>query len=410
MSLLPRRYVMSASPAKSEPLQADHDQIEQFVSVLFRYAAESTFASLRAFDQFDAKQPPFLTKAVAISANLSPLITTSALAAQRCANHNRPIVFAPPIATFSNPDRARGVDLANGLALSVEIDDADPETARTWLEEILGPVTVAVESGSFWINSTMGECKPKLHLHWRLSEPTLEVEDHGKLRQARNLAALLVGADPTGKPIVHPLRWSGSWNCKSTPRIAKISILNEKAEIHLDDALERLTEAVEAAGLQQADIPRGPSGPPQAPAELVQSAMRAIPNPGTDVHYDDWIKFGYAAYRATGGSEEGFGLWDQWSRKSEKYNAAETTAAWLRIKSAIDGSNAPRTVGAGTVFYYAGQAGWRRPEKPKPEPDRRRKETAVWHSGCCEWVCQAKRYCRFCMSKTNGAASPYRPM
>lgn len=340
-----------------QTLQADHDQIERFVSALFRYADEGTFVSLRAFDQIDAKRPAFLTEAVQINGSLSPLIETATKAAQRCADNSQPIVFAPPVATFSNPDRARGVDLANGLVLSAEIDDGDPDEARARLEQILGPPTVVVESGSHWINTETGECKPKVHLHWRLSEPTLEIEDHGKLRQARNLAALLVGADPSGKPIVHPLRWPGSWNCKATPRLARIAVLNETAEIHLSEALENLTEAVEAAGLQQADIPRGPSGPPQAPVELVRSAMQAIPNPGTTVHYDDWISLGYAAYRATGGSEEGFAIWSGWSRKSEKYHAAETEAAWLRIKHAIEGSNAHRTIGAGSIFFRAAKAG-----------------------------------------------------
>ena len=40
-------------------LRVDSDQIERFVSALFRYADEGTFVSLRAFDQFDANRPAF---------------------------------------------------------------------------------------------------------------------------------------------------------------------------------------------------------------------------------------------------------------------------------------------------------------------------------------------------------------
>src|SRR6185437_14211846 len=112
-----------------------------------------------------------------------------------------------------------------------------------------------------------GEVHPKLHLHWRLSEPTRDDEDHAKLRLARDLASRLVGADATGKPVVHPLRWPGSWNQKTDkPRLARIVALTD-AELHLPDALDRVSEAIEAAGLAQVETVR--SGTPQAHASLV---------------------------------------------------------------------------------------------------------------------------------------------
>jgi putative DNA primase/helicase len=183
------------------------------------------------------------------------------------------------------------------------------------------------------------------------------------LRYARDMAAQLVGADPTGKPVVHCLRWPGSWNRKAEPRLAKIVAATENAEINLDDAAERLAEAIEAAGL--ASVRSSQSGPPGADTKRMACAMGAIPNAGTDVHYDSWIRFGYAVHRATAGT--GFEIWNTWSKKSNKYNAAETEAAWRRIDHAVTGSRAPRTIGAGTIIFHARAAGWKEPEQEEPQ-------------------------------------------
>ena len=66
------------------------------------------------------------------------------------------------------------------------------------------------------------EAHDKLHLHWRLAEPTREASDHQRLKRARRLAALLANSDTTAVPTVHPLRWPGSWHLKSEPRLACI--------------------------------------------------------------------------------------------------------------------------------------------------------------------------------------------
>jgi hypothetical protein len=149
-------------------------------------------------------------------------------------------VFCPPIATFST-QRAREVDLANGLALSVECD-THPSTARSHLESVLGPATVVVASGGRWVDSH-GREHDKLHLHWRLGEPTSDAESHAKLKRARILATALVGGDATNVPAVHPIRWPGSWHRKGEPRLATIVACDESRELVLSDALELLEAA-----------------------------------------------------------------------------------------------------------------------------------------------------------------------
>ena len=356
-------------------LQADSSELSQFVQVLFRYAHPGSFVSLRSFDQGDDKSAPFEISGHQINGSLEPIVQAAGAAAYRAANNERPVVFAPPIATFTNARRASVGDLANGLVLSVELDEGNSVAALRRLESILGFATCVVESGSTWIDPETGEITPKVHMHWRLSEPTTTQDEHAKLREARNLAALLVGADPTGKPVVHPLRWPGSWNRKQTPRMARISAIHEAAEINLDDALERLREAIEAAGVSQTPVGTASSGKPQAAPDLVLSAMHAVPNP--DLHYDEWIRLGYATMRAMGDDERAFETFDVWSRKSGKYQEAETVAAWRRIHRAI---LAESGAGHGWRRHDLLFRSPRRLEVPGAEAPKPPEDPGWWHS------------------------------
>ena len=195
--------------------------------------------------------------------------------ATRCGRAVEPVVFCPPIATFADCVTATEKNLANGLALSIECD-ANPSAARLKLEALLGPATVVVASGGEWVNPMTGELEDKLHMHWRLNEPTRDPAEHASLKLARTLATRLVGGDATNKPIVHPIRWPGSWHRKAAPRLAWIVALTEH-EIDLQDALERLEETAGAVGLATiAPAPGGdPKGEERATAELIRTVLTA---------------------------------------------------------------------------------------------------------------------------------------
>ena len=89
--------------------------------------------------------------------------------------------------------------------------------------------------------------KDKLHIHWRLKKPAEGESELTKLKQARELAAAIVGADPTNVPVVHCLRWPGSWHRKGEPRLCEIFTVNPDAEIDLDTALTALQAAAPPA-------------------------------------------------------------------------------------------------------------------------------------------------------------------
>ena len=256
------------------PRSADADEIGRFYDTVFRYADDTTFVSLRSF--FDNRDGVF-ARANAIVNDRGQVVKRAGELATRCASAAEPVVFAPPIATFSTAFSAKETDLANGLCLSVECD-SKPTVARERLEALLGPATIVVASGGEWLDPETGETEPKLHLHWRLSEPTRTLEEHRQLKAARTSAAALVGGDTSNQPIVHPIRWPGSWHRKGAPRLARIVDCTEH-EIDLEDVLERLEEAVNAAGIKLgakvgSSAPDGP-GEARSMAELIKSVASA---------------------------------------------------------------------------------------------------------------------------------------
>jgi hypothetical protein len=219
------------------PLEPNRDQIEIFVDALFRHASPGAFLSLRAFYEDRGKARPFNIIPVKLNGDFTVICNIVADATRHAANATDKIVFAPPIATFHDARKATEKDIAEGLALSVECD-ARPRQSREKLEAILGPATVVTRSGGCWIDPETGVSYDKLHLHWRLAEPATGRGDLAKLKRARDLAARIVGADPSGKSVVHPFRWPGSWHRKAEPRLCEIEHADPDHEIVLEEALE----------------------------------------------------------------------------------------------------------------------------------------------------------------------------
>src|SRR5277367_5504701 len=110
---------------------------EPFLSTLFHYADEGTYISFRGFNQWDHGKPPILIQASSVTAQgAASLAVEAAVAANKTCRMNG--VFAPPVATFSNRDRARHQDTANGLTIAAELDAA-PVAGRALLERLLAP-------------------------------------------------------------------------------------------------------------------------------------------------------------------------------------------------------------------------------------------------------------------------------
>lgn len=229
----------------SPPLTADADQIKAFAEALFPYASKGQRISLRAF--YEDRNDSFAIRPMWLGDGLDDVVRMATQMATQAAQSDRPIVFCPPIAGFAPKGgrdewKAAEQDLNEAFALSVECD-ANPEAARRKLEQLLGPATVVVASGGEWVEPEFGSVEDKLHLHWRLSEPA-SGEDLALTKEARRLAAALVGADHSNIPMVHPIRWPGTWHKKKSPRLAQIVTLNASNEIDLHHALAVLRDVV----------------------------------------------------------------------------------------------------------------------------------------------------------------------
>jgi len=161
----------------------------------------------------------------------------------RCTNGvSASSVKSEKILSPKSPTSATEADIAEGVALSVD-SDSHPMRSRQSLTQLLGEPTCVVLSGGQWTDPETGEVQDKVHLHWRLQEPTRTPEDHAVLKECRRLAGVIVGSDHSAVPLVHPLRWPGSWHRKGEPRLV-IAEINPDREIDLYGALEILCEEI----------------------------------------------------------------------------------------------------------------------------------------------------------------------
>ena len=81
--------------------------------------------------------------------------------------------------------------------------------------------------------------------------------------------------------------------------------------------------------------------------------VAAIPNHA--LSWEQWNSIGMAIYAASGGSEEGYIAFDDFSARSSKYDPFITKARWRHFWR-----SPPNRIGIGTLVYLARQNGWQR--------------------------------------------------
>jgi hypothetical protein len=352
----------------------DRDQIAAFVTALFKHADPGGFVSLRMYldGKSETWQRNFWRHPQITGNGLNHIVDDAFALAALAAAASVAVVFAPGLATFATDQSAAERDVANGLVLAVELDER-PLAGLEALENLLGPATVIVASGGQWTEPDSGEVQDRLHVYWRLREPTRDFAGHVRLREARRRMALLVGADSSGIPVCHGYRWPGTVHRKkmANPKLARIIELRTDIEVELDAAYEAIEQALKdrvgqpgAANLDGLDYSGG-GIPGNARASLLDlaAAFDAIGN--LDLPWPIWNRLGMALWRATGGNPEGFELFDRWSAKSAKYDALKTAKKWANFDN-----SPPNRLGAGTIFYVAKKAN---PDFEKPS-DRDRRE------------------------------------
>lgn len=360
-----------ADRRQPEEVRVSPEEVRDFLDLTMRYAPDGRFFSSRAFFHDRRKQIPFLVNGFKFrpgEEGLDGIVRQIVRDAAAAAKAPEPVVYAPPIALFSNKRRATEATLACAPVLAIECD-ARPKASAMQMQGIVGMATCIVASGGEWADPDTGEVEPKVHVYWRLCEPATDPEGFGKVKRCRRLMAALVGSDTTAVPSVHPLRMPGSLHTKdpARPRLCTIAERNPDAEIDLDEALICLEDAARLAGIDIDDGIRATN--PDALADCDDDLMalaRAIPNdaPSADASAEDkvrdlssrWERFnriGMAFWAASGGSGAGLDAFTTWARKRKDCPDAadEAAARWRHYRT-----SPPTKLSVGTLIYEAHRA------------------------------------------------------
>jgi hypothetical protein len=102
--------------------------------------------------------------------------------------------------------------------------------------------------------------------------------------------------------------------------------------------------------------PRPRNGLSRRDLDLVD-VVQAIRN---DCDWTGWNNIGMAIFAASGGSEDGFVVFDAFSARSPKYDPATIRERWRNYRR-----SPPTRIGMGSLVHLARQCGWRPPSRSK---------------------------------------------
>ena len=247
---------------KPEELIPDRDVLIQFVDVMFKNARRDGFVSFRVFQDNGRSEKPVLIQAVRLDDH--EFVPLMLIAAQQAANWYEPAVFCPPVCTFKNYRNAKTDNLREGVALSVECDQA-PGAARATLEALLGPATVVVESGGEWI-----ERRDRRGRAQGASALAAE-EARGHAGGAGHAVRGALAGGQAGRrrppPTFHRASdaLAGRWHRKKTPKLARIVALGRG---HRDRSRRGAGEAARGGGGGRAVRTNGAAASAAATARL----------------------------------------------------------------------------------------------------------------------------------------------
>src|SRR5215831_3081267 len=147
------------------------------------------------------------------------------------------------------------------------------------------------------------------------------------------------GGDRNVKSVEHVMRMPGFFHRKGEPFLCHIHRVNQRPPYRADE-FEKKPQPVYVPSADSDD---------EVNLKAAGEAVIFIANP--NLPWAEWNRIGMAIFRATGGSEEGFKIFDRWSQRSAKYNARTTRARWQHYFR-----SPPERIGIGSLIYRANQA------------------------------------------------------
>jgi Bifunctional DNA primase/polymerase, N-terminal/Primase C terminal 2 (PriCT-2) len=100
-------------------------------------------------------------------------------------------------------------------------------------------------------------------------------------------------------------------------------------------------------------------GTPQTNLDELAEAMRFVSN--DNLSWEEWTIWALAIFAASGGSQRGLEIFDEFSARSTKYDAVTTDERWYEISG-----SPPSATGAGKIFKAARDNGWLPKLPPAP--------------------------------------------
>jgi hypothetical protein len=233
------------------------------------------------------------------------------------------------------------VGIAAGAVVGIDIDVLDADAAH------------AIEAlAREMLGDTPAKCvgrAPKRMLVYRSAAPFPGIKRHPLevLCRGQQFVAYAIHPD-TGQPY----QWVGDGGDLTALDVSRLPEITEaQAHAFLDAAWPMVPVELRQARLTGAPATTGGGSPSEARGTVpaVTDAMRFIPN--ADVNWDDWIRIGLAIKAALG--EDGQDLWLDWCSQSSKDAPAFSLKQWASFH--------PTSIGAGSIYHLARQAGWQCP-------------------------------------------------
>lgn len=312
------------------------DHLSAFLDAVFRNCTSGGGIHLYAFKHDDSRRSAE-SQRVALTDLATMRIVIDRVARARSPSQ----VFSPPVCLFGHSDRTVTANVVEAPVIALELDD-HPGESRAIAEAVLGPATIVVQSGGVTL-----EGEDKLHLYWRLTQPARTPDEQATLRAVRMQLIALTGGDSTGGPIVHPMRWPGSWHTKGESRMCIITE-NTDREISLADAVAAMAMMGDLPNVRPVTPRDGWKTATALTADELTRLAGRMPNVG--LSWDDWNRTGMAFFDASHGSDEGLAAFHVWSEQDSRYDEEETEARWYHWHN-----SPPSMLGAGTLYHTAGE-------------------------------------------------------
>ena len=264
-------------------------------------------------------------------------------------DNKSPLIAGGFLNASSDPDAIRAwwkrwsdalVGLPTGKENGIAVVDLDKKGGKDW--------TVSVRKAGLILPATHtiptrsgGE-----HRYYRYPA------DVEKISTTANLFKHLVGEEETGIDVRGDGGYAIAWSDLNEQILGDLTPwptgVFEDAKRRDKEAGKPPKEPKEPRN-QEDHAPRQSSTQPED-LERARAALKFIPADDRD----DWVSIGMVLKTAFG--ESGWHVWDEWSRTSEKFNAADQLHKW----KSFQGSDRQ----LGTLFHLAKQHGWEPPAAP----------------------------------------------